>query len=111
MQCPPTSPGPNGRKFHLVRAAASTSQIDRSIRAKICEISFIKAILMSRCAFSMTLAASAALIEAARNTPPDVIEPYKCATRSSTSGVWPETTLVILSMVCSRSPGLMRSGE
>ena len=24
MQCPPTSPGENGRKFHLVRAAAST---------------------------------------------------------------------------------------
>ena len=61
-------------------------------------------------AATTTLAASAALIEAARNTPPEVIDPYKCATRSKTSGVWPETTLVILSMVCSRSPGLIRSG-
>ena len=29
MQWPPTSPGWNGRKFHLVPAAASTSHIDR----------------------------------------------------------------------------------
>ena len=26
MQCPPTSPGSKRRKFHLVRAAASTSK-------------------------------------------------------------------------------------
>jgi hypothetical protein len=42
---------------------------------KICAISFMKAMLMSRWAFSITLAASAALIEAARNTPPLVIAP------------------------------------
>ena len=66
MQCPPTRPGAKGRKFHLVRAAASTSQTERSIAEKICAISFMKAMLMSRWAFSITLAASAALIEAAR---------------------------------------------
>ncbi len=58
MQCPPTRPGSKGRKFHLVRAAASTSQIDKSILPKICATSFMKAMLMSRWAFSMTLAAS-----------------------------------------------------
>ena len=31
MQWPPTRPGSNGRKFHLVRAAASTSHTDTSI--------------------------------------------------------------------------------
>lgn len=73
MQCPPTRPGAKGRKFHLVRAAASTSHTDRSIFEKICAISFMKAMLISRCAFSITLAASAALIDFARNTPPRVI--------------------------------------
>ena len=75
MQCPPTRPGLNGRKFHLVRAAASTSHTERSIAPKICAISFMKAMLMSRWAFSITLAASAALIDAARNMPPVVIAP------------------------------------
>lgn len=75
MQCPPTSPGSNPRKFHLVRAAASTSQTDTPIRAMICATSFMKAMLMSRWAFSITLAASAALIEAARNRLPWLIAP------------------------------------
>ncbi len=75
MQCPPTSPGSNGRKFHFVRAAASTSHIDTPIRENICAASFIKAMLMSRCAFSIAFAASAALIDAARNTPPLVTAP------------------------------------
>ena len=75
MQCPPTRPGSKARKFHLVRAAASTSHTDTSIFEKICATSFMKAMLMSRCAFSIALAASAALIDAARNTPPLVIAP------------------------------------
>ena len=75
MQWPPTSPGSKPRKFHLVRAASSTSHTDTSILAKICAISFMKAMLMSRWAFSITLAASAALIDAARNTPPLVTAP------------------------------------
>ena len=75
MQWPPTSPGSNGRKFHLVRAASSTSQTETSMREKICAISFMKAMLMSRWAFSIAFAASAALIEAARKTPPLVMLP------------------------------------
>ena len=39
--------------------------------------------------FSITLAASTVLIEAARITPPLVIAPYRSATRSSTPGVGP----------------------
>ena len=35
MQCPPTRPGSNGRKFHLVCAAASTSAMERSSFEKI----------------------------------------------------------------------------
>ena len=49
--------------------------MDTPIREKICVTSFMKAMLMSRCAFSIALAASAALIEAARNTPPLVTDP------------------------------------
>ena len=75
MQWPPTRPGWNGRKFHLVPAASSTSQIEMSSFEKIWVISFMKAMLMSRWAFSITLAASAALIEAARKTPPLVTAP------------------------------------
>ncbi len=73
--------------------------------------SFISAMLRSRCVFSMTLAASATLMEDARCTPAVTTLPYICATRSSVSGVSPETTFVILVSVRSRSPGLMRSGE
>ena len=75
MQCPPTRPGSKPRKFHLVLAAASTSHTDTPIREKICATSFMKAMLMSRCAFSIAFAASAVLIEAARNTPALVIAP------------------------------------
>ena len=60
MQWPPTSPGSNGRKFHFVRAAANTSHIDSPAFEKICAASFMKAMLMSRCAFSIAFAASAA---------------------------------------------------
>ena len=35
MQWPPTRPGSNGRKFHLVRAAASTSHTDTPIFDRI----------------------------------------------------------------------------
>ena len=75
MQCPPTRPGSKPRKFHLVRAAASTSQIDTPIFDTIWVTSLMKAMLMSRCAFSIALAASAALIDAARKTPPLVTAP------------------------------------
>ena len=75
MQWPPTKPGSKARKFHLVLAAARTSHMEISILEKICATSFMKAMLMSRCAFSIALAASAALMEAALNTPPLVMAP------------------------------------
>ena len=61
MQWPPTSPGSKPRKFHLVRAASSTSQTDTPIFEKIFATSLMKAMLMSRCAFSIALAASGRL--------------------------------------------------
>ena len=55
MQWPPTRPGVNGRKFHLVRAAASTSPVSMPSAWKIIDNSFISAMLRSRCVFSMHL--------------------------------------------------------
>ncbi len=69
MQWPPTRPGRKGRKFHLVPAASSTSRVSMPSRSKISASSFIRAMFRSRWVFSMTLAASATLIDAARCTP------------------------------------------
>ena len=66
MQCPPTNPGRKGRKFHLVEAAAKTSLVSNPMALNIMASSFTKAILISRWVFSITLAASATLIEGAR---------------------------------------------
>ena len=66
MQWPPTSPGRNGRKFHLVPAASSTSSVSMPILWKMSDSSFISAMLRSRCVFSITFAASATLIDDAR---------------------------------------------
>src|SRR5262249_32764172 len=65
MQCPPTRPGVKLRKFHLVAAAESTSFVSMSSAWKMAESSFMNAMLRSRCAFSITLAASATLIDGA----------------------------------------------
>ena len=65
MQCPPTSPGLNGKKFHFVPAASSTSCVFMSSKLKIFANSFTNAILISLCEFSITFAASATLIELA----------------------------------------------
>jgi hypothetical protein len=111
MQCPPTSPGRNGRKFHLVLAAVRTSIVLMPSRSKMIASSFISAMFKSRCVFSITLAASATLILEARCTPAVTTLPYTSATRSSVSGVSPETTFVIFVSVRFLSPGLMRSGE
>ena len=62
MQCPPTSPGRNGRKFHFVPAACSTSSVSMFILAKISASSLTSAMLTSRWVFSITLAASATLM-------------------------------------------------
>ena len=69
MQCPPTSPGRKGRKFHLVPAASRTSRVSIPIRVKILESSFTNAMLMSRWLFSITFAASATFIVGARWVP------------------------------------------
>jgi len=66
MQWPPTSPGRNGRKFHLVPAAFSTSSVSRPSLPKMIASSFTNAMLRSRCVFSITFAASATRIDEAR---------------------------------------------
>ena len=66
MQWPPTKPGWKLRKFHFVAAAASTSPVSMPSRWKMADSSFMKAMLRSRWVFSITLAASATLIEGAR---------------------------------------------
>ena len=75
MQCPPTRPGRNGRKFHLVRAAASTASVSIPMRWKIIASSLTRAMLRSRWVFSMTLAASATAMLDARWIPAAIIEP------------------------------------
>jgi hypothetical protein len=62
MQCPPTSPGRNGKKFHLVPAASNNDSVSIPSLLKIRESSLIRAIFKSLCVFSITLAASAILI-------------------------------------------------
>ena len=62
MQCPPTRPGLNGKKFHFVAAASKTDLVLIFNLLKIIENSFTRAIFTSLCVFSITLAASATLI-------------------------------------------------
>ena len=111
MQCPPTRPGAKGWKFHLVPAAASTSRVSMPIRPKIRASSFIRAMLRSRCVFSMTFAASATRIDATRWTPAVTTDSYTPATTSRVVASCPATIFGIRVKTRSRSPGLMRSGE
>ncbi len=53
----------------MVPAASSTSAVRMPMRSKISASSFMSAMLRSRWVFSMTLAASATLIDGARCTP------------------------------------------
>ena len=76
MQCPPTKPGLNGKKFHLVLAAAKTSCVSIPNLSKINASSLTKEILISRCAFSIDLAASATLMEGAAYVPAVMILAY-----------------------------------
>jgi hypothetical protein len=95
MQCPPTKPGLKGKKFHLVPAAAKTSCVLISKRLKILANSFTKAILISRCEFSITLAASATLMVGAKCVPAVIILLYKASTFCPISGVEPAVTFNI----------------
>ena len=69
MQCPPTRPGLNFKKFHLVPAASSTSYVLIPMRSKMMLSSLMRAMLTSRCVFSMILEASATLMLDARWVP------------------------------------------
>src|SRR5699024_11348182 len=72
---PPTKPGVKFKKFHFVFAASRTAFVSMSILLKTIDNSFIKAILISRCEFSMTLEASATLMDSASCTPASIIDP------------------------------------
>ena len=111
MQCPPTKPGLKARKFHFVPAAANTSCVLIPSKLKILDNSFTKAILISRCEFSITFAASATFMLDAGKVPAVITERYKSSIFRADSGVEPEVTFLIFSTVCSLSPGLIRSGE
>ena len=82
-----------------------------SSKLKILASSLTKAILISRCEFSITLAASATLIVGAKCVPAVITLAYKSSTFFPISGVDPAVTFSILSTVCNLSPGLIRSGE
>ena len=66
---------------------------------------------MSRCEFSITLAASATLILDALWVPAVIILLYISSMKSAISGVEPLVTFKIFVTECSLSPGLIRSGE
>ena len=69
MQCPPTRPGRNGRKFHFVPAASRTSRVSMPRRLKISASSLMRAMLTSRWVFSMTFAASLVVSTLAMENP------------------------------------------
>ena len=110
MQCPPTSPGLKGKKFHLVPAAASTSPVSMLSLSKINASSLMKLMLTSRWAFSIAFAASATLMLGARCVPAVIILLFKRSTSSAAYVVEPEVTLSMLVTLRCLSPGLMRSG-
>ena len=67
--------------------------------------------LISRCEFSITLAASATFIDGAKCVPAVITDLYNSLTFTPISGVEPAVILRILSTVCSLSPGFILSGE
>ena len=81
------------------------------IRSKISANSFISAMFRSRWVFSITFAASATLMLVVRCTPAVITRSYSAAIASSVGPSSPATTFTMRSSVCSRSPGLIRSGE
>ena len=81
IQWPPTIPGVNFIKFHLVAAAAITSFVLMPIEVYNWCISFISAIFTSLWIFSVTFAASATLIDDAWWIPASIIEEYKNVTQ------------------------------
>ena len=111
MQCPPTRPGVNGRKFHFVPAASNTDWVSIVNLSKIIASSLMRAIFTSLCVFSIIFAASAILILAALCVPATIICWYKLSISIATSGVDPEVIFLIFLNLCFLSPGLILSGE
>ena len=97
MQCPPTRPGLNGKKFHLLPAASRTSIVSMSNLSKITDSSLIKAIFKSRCVFSITFAASATLIDEAGKVPADIMLLYRSSISLAVSCVEPLVIFLIFS--------------
>ena len=110
MQWPPTNPGFNFIKFHLVDAASMTSWVSTPNSVYIWCSSLIKAIFTSLWIFSVTLDASAIFIDGAIWMPASIIDEYKKVTTSRAFGLEPETTFFIFSIVFILSPGTILSG-
>ena len=75
MQCPLTSPGCMGMKFHFVLAAAMTSSVLMPKAEKMVCISLANAMSTSRWQFSMTLLASATRMQGALYVPLSSMDP------------------------------------
>ena len=110
MQWPPTKPGLNGKKFHLLPAAFKTSSVLIFNFLKRMENSLIKAIFKSLWVFSITFAASATLILGVKYVPAEIIHLYKLSISLAISLVEPLVIFVILLSVFTLSPGLILSG-
>ena len=73
--------------------------------------SLTKEIFISRCAFSIDLAASATFILDTLKVPAVIILAYNSSTLFAVSGVEPAVNFLIVVSVCTLSPGLILSGE
>lgn len=95
----------------LCRGKFRTSCVSIFIRLNIFANSFTKAILISRCEFSITFVASATLIVELNEFLAVITDLYNSSTFTPISGVEPDVTFNIFSTVCSLSPGFILSGE
>ena len=110
MQWPPTKPGLNGKKFHLLPAASKTAWVSIFNFLNSIANSFISAIFRSLCVFSITFAASATWMLSAINVPAGIIDLYNKLIILVECLFDPETTFLIVFNVCFLSPGLILSG-
>ena len=110
MQCPPTSPGRNGKKFHFVPAAYKTASVSIPTFSKITANSLIKAIFTSLCIFNNLCGlgntnTGGTKCASGNNAGVKIID-YG----NTISGVEPEVTFTISEIRCALSPRFMRSG-
>src|SRR5690554_5200455 len=104
MQWPPTRPGRNGRKFHLVPAASSTSRVSMPRRLNRIARSLTRAMLRSRWVFSITLAASATLMLLALWVPAVITLAYSPSTKSAAAGVEALGAVAAVEIAVERQP-------